>query len=228
MPRRPRGELRGEIHHVLNRGNNKQTVFHDDRDFEAFIRTIAESRSTQPVKLYAFTIMSNHFHALIRPPDLDTMSRFMHRVQRRATIRHHARYDFSGHLWQGRYKGFPVQDDSHFLTVTRYVLQNPVRAGIAGTPRDYPWNSLSHPELVDPWPVERPADFNGWLADSLNEDELRPLRHSTNRQFPFGSTSWTTKTATQLGIRLHARPGRLPKLPKLAKLKLGTGTDSKS
>ncbi len=153
---------------------------------------------------------------------MDSMSRFMHRAQRQATIHHHSRYDATGHLWQARYKGFPVQDDSHFLTVIRYVLQNPVRAGIVSTPQDYRWTSLSHPELIDPWPVERPIDFDAWLTEPLNEDELRALRHSTNRQFPFGSTSWMTKTASQLGIKLGDRPGRPPKLPKL-----GTGTNFK-
>lgn len=204
---------------MLNRGNNRQTVFQEERDFHSFIRAIKESKSVHPLKLYAFSLMSNHFHLVLRPPDMDSMSRFMHRAQRQATLDHHRRYDATGHLWQGRYKGFPVQDDSHFLTVIRYVLQNPVRAGIASRPRDYRWNSLSHPELVDSWPLERPADFDNWLAEPLNEDQLRALRHSTNRQFPFGSTNWMTKTATQLGINLGARPGRPPKRPKL-----GTGT----
>jgi putative transposase len=154
---------------------------------------------------------------------MDSMSRFMHRAQRQATIDHHRRHDATGHLWQGRYKGFPVQEDSHFLTVIRYVLQNPMRAGIVSTAREYRWNSLSHPELVDPWPVDRPADLDGWLTEPLNDGELRDLRHSTNRQFPFGSTSWIAKTATQLGIKLGARPGRPPMLPKL-----GTGTRSKA
>ena len=139
----------------------------------------------------------------------------MHRLQSRVTDAHHRRHDSSGHLWQGRYKAFPVQNDSHFLTVVRYVLQNPVRARLAGTPRDYPWTSLLYPDLVDTWPVEPPADFDAWLAEPLDDTQLKALRHSTNAQFPFGSTTWMSKTAAQLGIKLTP-PRRPPKS--------GTGT----
>ncbi len=199
----------------MNRGNNKQAVFHDDRDFEKFVGIVREAKATVPVKLYAFTLMHNHFHLVLQPRDIDTMSRYMHRAQKAGTVAHHHRYDTSGHLWQSRYKGFPVQDDSHFLTVIRYVLQNPVRAGLARRSRDYPWTSLSFPDLVDPWPVERPTDIDGWLSDPLDDDLLNAVRRSANAQFPFGSTTWMNKTAVQLGIKLTA-PRRSPSL--------GTGT----
>jgi REP-associated tyrosine transposase len=128
MPRIPRSDLQGTIFHVLNRGNARATVFHKDADYRAFINLLRIAKQRVPVKLYAFCILSNHFHAVVESGDVNTLSRFMHRWLNTHVRRYHRHYGTSGHIWQGRFKSFPIQCDEHFLTVARYVLRNPVRA----------------------------------------------------------------------------------------------------
>jgi putative transposase len=217
MPRRPRGELRGEIHHVLNRGNNRQAVFHDERDHREFIQAMRNAKARIPIEIYSFTTMSNHFHAVMRPRDIDTLSRFVHAWLSDHASKHNRRYDLPGHIWQGRFKAFPVAGDDHFLTVMKYVLQNPVRAGLVANARDYPWSSLNHRAITDPWPLPV-ADIDAWLGDPVDPRALESLRNSVNRQLPFGTTAWTKRTAAALGLpTTPPRRGRPPKR--------GTGPD---
>ncbi len=217
MPRRPRGELRGEIHHILNRGNNREIVFHDETDHSRFILAMKEAKTRVPIRVYSFTTMSNHFHAVVQPRDIDTLSRFVHAWMSGHAQKHNCRYRLPGHIWQGRFKAFPVEGDSHFLTVMKYVLLNPVRAGIVANPRDYPWSSLNHRDIVDPWPMPV-LDLDEWLRAPLEPKLLEAIRNSVNRQLPFGDTAWTKRTAAALGIpTTPPRRGRPPKR--------GTGTN---
>ena len=199
MPRRPRGELRGEIHHVLNRGNNRETVFHDRSDHEGFISAMKEAKGKVPIRIFSFTNMSNHFHAVLRPNDIDTLSRFVHTWMSIHASKHNRRYATPGHIWQDRFKAFPIEGDSHFLTVIKYVLHNPIRAGIVKEPSDYPWSSLSHPDLTDEWPLA-PPNLTQWLREPLPSAALDQLRKSVNKQLPYGSTAWTKRTSAALGI----------------------------
>lgn len=229
MPRRPRGELRGEIHHILNRGNNRQTIFHDEKDFAVFIALIGRLRRECPTRIYAFCLMSNHFHAIVQSRDIDTMSRLMHKLMRGYTVHHHRRHNTSGRLWQDRYKAFPIERDEHFLVAVRYVLRNPVRAKLVQRPRDYPWSSLTHPSLVDSdWPVERPANFEQDVEDSLQPELIGTLRASINRQLPFGSPKWTAKTSEQIGIPRSATAPPAPPISVTGTLLDPQGTESTS
>lgn len=211
MPRRPRGELRGEIHHILNRGNNRQTVFLDERDHRQFIQAMRNAKARIPIAIYSFTTMSNHFHAVVRPGDIDTLSRFVHAWMSNHASKHNHRYNLPGHIWQGRFKAFPVEGDDHFLTVVKYVLQNPVRAGIVANAGDYPWSSLNHGDITDPWPLPV-SDVDAWLGAAQDPTVLESVRKSVNRQLPFGNTAWTKRTAAALGLPItpphRGRPKR--------------------
>ncbi len=217
MPRRPRGELRGEIHHVLNRGNNRQTVFHDELDHTRFIDAMKAAKARVPIRVFGFTTMANHFHAVIQPRDIDTLSRFIHAWMSAHAQKHNRRHQSPGHIWQGRFRAFPVQGDQHFLAVMKYVLLNPVRAGLVQDPYEYPWSSLYHAEVTDPWPVPVPT-IKGWLREPLDPKNLDAIRNSVNRQLPFGDTTWTKRTATAMG--LPSPPPRRGRPPKK-----GTGTN---
>ena len=114
------------------------------------------------------------------------MSAFIHWWLTTHVRRYHAHYGTSGHVWQGRFKSFKISQDEHFLTVVRYVVSNPVRAGLVGHPGDWPWSSLCLPAFVDPWPVPQPSDWPQALAQPLPDQELAALRASVARQVPFG------------------------------------------
>jgi len=189
MPRKPRTETRGEIHHVLNRGNHRATLFHDETDYSVFLDTLKETKAQIPIRIYAFATMSNHFHLVVQPNDIDTLSRFIHRWMTKHAARRKLRHGGGGHIWQGRFKAFPIQGDEHFLTVVRYVLLNPVRAGLVQTPKEYLWSSMNHQELIDRWPVPKPHTHD-WLERPIHPSELKALRTSVNRQIAFGSPAY--------------------------------------
>lgn len=120
----------------------------------------------------------------------------------------------SGHLYQGTYKSFPVQDDEHFLTVCRYVEQNPLRAGLVQRAEDWRWSSLHASStgtakktkvVLSEWPVPKPTDWVSFVNQALTLKELGELRLSAQRGRPFGSESWTTGTAKQLALESTMR-----------------------
>jgi putative transposase len=110
----------GFVYHVINRGNNRSEVFHDDADYEAFRKAIANLKRRRPFALLGYCLMPNHVHLLIRPQDTP-ISRIMQSLLVSHTQRHHRCHKTGGHVWQGRFKSPVIQDDAHLLTVLRYI-----------------------------------------------------------------------------------------------------------
>jgi putative transposase len=131
--------------------------------------------------------------------------------------RYHKHYGGSGHVWQRRFKSFPVQRDEHLITVLRYVLQNPVRAGLSGSAMEWKWSSLQRPELVDPWPVDDESQL-AQLEEPLGQQQLSFVRECVNRQRPFGSVAWQTAIASMFGLGSTLRPRGRPKSEKKSSL----------
>jgi len=123
MPRPPRADEAGGLYHVLNRGNARSDIIRKDADFGAFKRILSEGLKRYDVQLLAYQLLNNHWHFVSRPNQDGEMSRFMRWVTATLTMRYHAHYHSSGegHVYQGRFKSFPVRDDEHFLTACRYV-----------------------------------------------------------------------------------------------------------
>jgi len=141
MPRAARALADNEVYHVLNRGNGRADVFHKPEDFAAFVRLIAEAKERYPVKVIAYCLMTNHFHLLVKPAKGEDLSKWMQWLMTTHVRRYHRHHGTSGHLWQGRFKSFNVQQDDYLLTAMRYVEGNPVRAGMVPSARDWPWSS---------------------------------------------------------------------------------------
>jgi putative transposase len=211
MPRSSRVQAAGLIYHVINRGNGGVAIFHKDLDYLAFVGLLAQARSSFPVQVFGYCMMPNHFHLVLQPMAEGAMSMFMHWWLTTHTQRYRAHYGGCGHVWQGRYKSFAIQQDRHFLAVLRYVLRNPVRGGLVRTPGDWAWSSLAFPRTVDPWPVETPADWPQQIHEPITGDELARLRVSLNRQAPYGSPEWQEGTAKRLGLGTTLRPRGRPK-----------------
>lgn len=140
MPRAPRLEFPGAVYHVTTRGNERKAIFRDDRDRGEFLRALAEYRDRFRFRLLAFCLMTNHVHLAIRT-DEAPLSRIMAGLQSRYAQRFNHRHRRVGHLFQGRYKSFLVQEDGHLLALIRYIHWNPVSARIVRRVRDYPWSS---------------------------------------------------------------------------------------
>ncbi len=141
MPRVARGLADNQVYHILNRGNGRQEVFHKPEDFAAFVRLIAEAKRKYPIQIMAYCLMTNHFHLLVKTGEGSDLGKWMQWLMTSHVRRYHRHYGSSGHVWQGRFKSFPVQDDDHLLTVVRYVEGNPVRAGMVKSAKDWAWSS---------------------------------------------------------------------------------------
>ena len=200
MPRPKRADEAHCIYHALNRGNAKSTIFKKDADFHAFERILAEGLERYPCQILAYQLMSNHWHFVLRPTEDGGMSNFLRWVTLTHTQRYHAHYGTSGegHVYQGRFKSFPVQEDDHFLVVCRYVERNALRAGWVAQAEDWQWGSLSRwlhkpesePKLLSPWPIPRSANWKARVHAALSQKELKSIRWSVTRGAPFGDETW--------------------------------------
>ncbi len=214
MPRIPRGQMPGLAYHVLNRGNGRATIFHKDADYRAFCDLLYAAQKKLPVGLLGFCVMPNHFHLVLQPQPPSALSAMMQWWLTSHVRRYHRHYHGSGHVWQGRFKSFPIQQDHHLLTVLRYVLLNPVRAGLATRAEQWPWTSLNPAYPPDPWPLAPPDDWAlRWLATPLPDEELTQVRTCVNRQAPFGSPDWIARMATPLGLESTLRARGRPHKP---------------
>jgi len=158
MPRTKRICPAGEVFHVLNRAVARLTIFEKPEDYAAFMRVVEETRETVRLPVYAMVAMPNHWHFVVRPETHDQVSEFFRRLTVMHTMRWHAHYKTggTGHLYQGRFKSFPIQTDGYLLTVMRYVERNPVRANFVELAEDWQWSS-AHARF-------QRADERHWLA----------------------------------------------------------------
>jgi putative transposase len=170
------------------------------------------------VKIFGFCLMPNHFHFVLEPVHENALSQFMQWLLTSHVRRYHKHYGSSGHIWQGRFKSFPVQRNEHLMTVLRYVLQNPVRAGLSGTVREWRWSSLKRPQLVDPWPVGEECEWLEQLHEPMREEQLVAVRECLNRQRPFGKTDWQADMASMFGLGSTLRPRGRPRSEKKSSL----------
>jgi len=140
MPRQKRLDVAGGIYHALNRGNAREEIFHKPEDFAAFERVLGEGLERYDVQLFAYTLMPNLWHLVVRPQKDCEMGRMLRWVTATHTQRYHSHYHNAGegHLYQARFKSFPIKDDEHFLTVCRYVERNPCRRILIIRPRHLP------------------------------------------------------------------------------------------
>ncbi|NPV93448.1 MAG: transposase [Firmicutes bacterium] len=193
MPRIARGIGDGLTYHVLNRGNGRQQVFHKEHDYRAFIELMGEAKDRYPVKIFAYCLMPNHFHLVLQPTHGDDLSKWMQWLMTSHIRRYHGHYGTCGHVWQGRYKSFVIQNDSHFLTVLRYVENNPVRAGLVTAAKDWAWSShrARISRLQDIEPPNRRSQNSSLQINEPRSQQSRPqiktqINRSQNNQGLFG------------------------------------------
>ena len=129
MARPIRIEYPGAFYHVISRGNERRAVFRGDNDYELFLNTLGEASDRFDVLIHAYCLMPNHLHLLIQTKD-SNLSQFMKRLLGVYTIRFNRRHKRYGHLFQGRYKAYLLDQDSYFLELSRYIHLNPVKANI--------------------------------------------------------------------------------------------------
>jgi putative transposase len=154
MARPWRIEYEGAIYHVISRGNERRAIFLDDRDRDVFLQTLGQMAFRFDLEVYAYVLMNNHYHLLIRTEKAN-LSKSMHWFLVTYTSRFNKRHTRNGHLFQGRFKSILVEDEHYLLKLSCYIHRNPLRAKIVRRLVDYPWSSYkvyaygkSHPDWL--------------------------------------------------------------------------------
>ena len=140
MPRRARLQSHSGIYHVMLRGINRQIIFEDDGDKHYFMTVLKTCKELSGFKLYAFCLMSNHVHLLLKTGD-EPLEQIFKRIGSRYVGWYNRKYRREGHLFQDRFRSENVETDPSFMTVLRYILQNPMKAGMEARPGSYRWSS---------------------------------------------------------------------------------------
>ena len=221
MGRPLRAAAGGLIYHVLNRANGRQPLFGKTSDYAAFERVLAQAHEQVRMRTLAYCVMPTHWHLMLWPREDGDLSRFMAWLTLTHTQRWHAHRHStgSGHVYQGRFKSFPVQKDEHVLVVCRYVERNALRAGLVARAEAWRWTSLwqrsngrGHDRSwLAEWPVTRPRQWVDWVNKAQTEAELETLRRCVSRGQPYGGAGWKQRVARRLGLEGTFRPRGRPK-----------------
>ena len=127
--------------HIIQRGVNKQSIFHDKSDRLTFIEALCTYSQKFSVSIHAYVLMTNHIHLLATPHVESGASKMMHSLGTKYCRFFNYKYERTGSLWEGRFKSFNVLDESYLLTLYRYIELNPVRSNLVSSPELYPWSS---------------------------------------------------------------------------------------
>jgi len=216
MARLARIVIPGLPHHVTQRGNRREAIFFEDGDHEIYLDLLAEQTLKAGVAVWAYCLMPNHVHLILKPTRADDLGRAIGEAHRRYTNFINARGRWTGHLFQSRFSSV-VLDDSHLIRAVCYVSLNPVRARLVARPEDWKWSSArAHISGVDDALVTvRPVlDRIPHLKDLLHagmEDDFSELRRAESTGRPLGASEFVAGLQSRLGRKIARRaPGRRP------------------
>lgn len=172
MPRTARLQSNSGIYHIMIRGNEKKDIFYDEEDRARFLDTLFKMKADGNYQVYAYCLMSNHVHLLIKEEN-DTIYRMMKRICVSYVYYFNAKYKRIGHLYQDRFRSEAIEDESYILAAARYIHNNPVKAGIVNKAEDFVWSSYKdyfggktyRPGLVD----------RGFLLSLFSDLEVRAI-----------------------------------------------------
>ena len=221
MPRSSRVTPGGMVFHVLNRGVGRMKLFRSDADYRAFEEVLEETLDILPMRVCSYCLMPNHWHFVLWPKADGDLAVFMQRL----TITHATRWQRHrkqvgyGHVYQGRFKSFPVSTDEYFYQVARYVERNVLRANLVDRAEEWRWSSLRRREMGTPeqrkwladWPLVIPSQWLKIVNRPETEAELQALRKCVNRGQPHGPESWIERCVVKLGLESTLRPRGRPR-----------------
>jgi len=141
MSRTKRIYYNNAVYHISIRGNNKQMILKEEEDKIEFLKTLSKFKERFKFKLFGFVIMDNHAHLAIETNDSINISKIMQAVTLSYSQKFRHKYNYTGYVWQGRFKSNVIETDGYILSCLNYIHNNPVRAKIADNAKDYPWSS---------------------------------------------------------------------------------------
>lgn len=229
MARLARLTLPGHVHHVIQRGNNRQAIFAVDEDRRFLLQLLDTHARSLHVAVHAYVLMDNHFHLLATPRDEVGLPKLMQAVGRRYVRHFNERQARTGTLWEGRYRSTLLQAERYLLPCMVYMDLNPVRTGLAGSAADYPWSSHRHyvgaaaDRLVTPHPLfwalgNTPFAREQAYAELVASGVTGPLRDlltdSTFRGWAVGDPAYLSRLADEAPRRpapvARGRPRKIP------------------
>ncbi len=217
MARLPRLCIAGYPHHVIHRGNNRQKIFYDDRDWGYFLSLLRKSLEQFTCDLNAYVLMSNHVHLLITPQSDEALPLFMQAVSRDYARYFNKRYSRTGTIWEGRYRSSVIDAEHYLLACMAYIDLNPVRAGIVKAAGEYSLSSYRHYAgiLVDPlispppsyWnlgntPFAREASYRDLVASGINQSAIDTLTDHALHGWALGEKGFLDKISTSTERRI--------------------------
>ncbi|MBL4670591.1 MAG: transposase [Flavobacteriales bacterium] len=217
MPRRPRDFLPNVPVHLIQRGNDRKVCFLTDRDYTVYLNKLRECSNLHGVAIHSFVLMTNHVHLLCTPERPQSISLMMQGLGRYYVRYINSTYKRTGTLWEGRFKASLLSTERYFLTVSRYIELNPIRAGMVKHPAEYPWSSYRHNasgkriKLITPHPVylslgrskqERRARYQALFDQLIPSYTLEEIRTATNKAWVLGDGKFKQQIEQQLGYAL--------------------------
>ena len=217
MARLPRLVVPHQPHHIIQRGNGRNTVFYDTEDHLVFLMRLREAAKQYKVAIHAYVLMSNHIHVLASPADATGLARMMQWIGRHYVPYFNRKYSRAGTLWEGRYRATVLDSEGYFMTCSRYIELNPVRAGMVDGPGDYPWSSYAHHVGIKPDPIitdhplywslgntpfEREAAYMALMELGLTTLETTVLSQATLKGWALGTEKFKAALEKQANRRV--------------------------
>ena len=183
MSKKNRNVPPNSVLHIVNRGNDRKIIFPEQIDYAAFLVLLREARERFGVELYAYSLMPNHFHLVVRTTGLDQIAAYMHYVQREhaCDLRRCWQSKGHGHIFQRRYWSKEIVGDEHLMTLIRYVEANPYRAGLIDPGQSWEWSSLwdretGERDLLQPCGLWWPDDWRTIVTAPMQREDLERIR----------------------------------------------------
>jgi len=217
MARLPRLTLPGWPHHIIQRGNNRQTIFATAADYQYWLNLLLEQATRYEVQIHAYVLMPNHFHLLATPQAVDGLPKMMQAVGRSYVRYFNQSQHRTGTLWEGRYRSTVIQPERYLLACMAYMDLNPVRAGLVAQVQDYPWSSHGHclgqrvDRLITPhalfWqlgntPFAREAAYAELVRAGINSVQQAALTESTLSGWALGDPDFVANLQKQTARRV--------------------------
>ena len=220
MARRPRLQFAGGFYHVMARGNRKSTIFHDDDDRRQLLQIVDEAVASYNLRILSYCLMRNHYHFVLETPE-PNLSLAMQFINGVFACRSNRRHQQTGHVFEGRFRSLVIQRESYLMRAARYVVRNPVRAGLVDDAGAWSWSSYLATAGLEPVPRWLDPNWIRWAfkARSLAEAQRRYAEYvsePTDSQRPVALTGVVLGTKQFARHLLQAREGtqtdRAPRL----------------